>query len=165
MVDENYKNSMSEVLDVLSHSKRDIIIKIPDNVLNYLLENASKTYESKLDHTKNIKDMGLSKKAEDFLSIIYRNYLCDENKKLEYDHILKENEIIYEKELREKYNPDIIFKNNLNNNNNNNNDINSSKELYINGKTSSDENLALIEKKDNIITKILNKIKNILKLK
>ena len=64
MVDENYKNSMSEVLDVLSHSKRDIIIKFQIMFLNYLLDNASKTYESKLDHSKNIKDMGLSKKQK-----------------------------------------------------------------------------------------------------
>lgn len=99
MVDESYRNSMSEVLDVLNHSKKEILIKIPQNVLDFLVENSSKTYVSKLDHRKRIKDMGLSKNAEDFLSIIYRNYLCSEDKKIEYDQILKTNEKKYEKEL------------------------------------------------------------------
>lgn len=161
MIDESYRRSMSEVLSVLSHSKREVIIKIPDNVFNYLLENSSKSYNPQLDHTKNIKEMGLSKKAEDFLSIIYRNYLCSEDKKREYDYILMENEKKYEEELREKYNPDNIFKNNTNKN-----DVMSiaADATIVNNEIKS-ENTSLVVKKDNFFIKIINKLKNLFNYK
>lgn len=161
MVDESYRNSMSEVLDVLSHSKREVLVKIPQNVLDFLIENSSKTYESKLDHSKNIKDMGLSKKAENFISLIYRNYLCDNNKKQEYDYILRVNEEKYEKDLREKYNPNNIFKNNINNSNNINNNIT---ESFENVNQATKEVTSLVEVKENFFTKLVNKIKSLLKI-
>ena len=40
------------------------------------------------------------------------NYWCDAQSKAEYSDLLKQNENNYQEELREKYNPDNIFKKN-----------------------------------------------------
>ena len=42
--------------------------------------------------------------------MIYLNYLCDDEEKNNIKLILKNNEEKYQQELREKYNPDNIFK-------------------------------------------------------
>ena len=42
--------------------------------------------------------------------MIYRIYMCSEEEKIEYDKILFQNEEKYQKELKEKYNTDNLFK-------------------------------------------------------
>jgi hypothetical protein len=61
--------------------------------MEFLKENASKTYRPELDHTQNIKDMQLKVKTKAILAIIYRNFWCDSEQQKEFDNILKNNEI------------------------------------------------------------------------
>ena len=52
----------------------------------------------------------LKYKTKLLLAMIYRNYLCSKEEQLEYDKILCQNEENHQKYLREKYNPDNLFK-------------------------------------------------------
>ncbi|MBR3697416.1 MAG: hypothetical protein IKM97_04030 [Clostridia bacterium] len=111
MLSNEYREAIVEVLDILDHTRKEDVDKISPKFIEFLRANASKTYKPQLDHSKKISDMRLMHKTRVILAIIYRKYWCDDNQRNEFDRILMENEINYQKKLREKYNPDTVFKN------------------------------------------------------
>lgn len=143
MVSVEYSEAITEVLDILNHMKKVDTDKISKKFKKFLVQNQSTSYHPQLDHTKAIKDMELKEKTKDILAIIYSNYWCNEDEKLAFEKLLQENEKKYQKELREKYNPNNIFK---------------EKEIKTNNYN---KEILTIEKKDTIITKIIKFIKGI----
>lgn len=115
MINQEYSLAISETLDILNHTKKADVEKISERFLKFLKENASKTYVSTIDFNKPLKEMNLNPKTIGILSIINKKFWCNDEQKKEFDRILKQNELIYQNELREKYNPDNIFKNRNNN--------------------------------------------------
>ena len=115
MVNQEYSIAISQTLEILSHTKKEDVDKIPIKFLNFLKENASKTYISSLDFSKPLEEMSLSSKTIGILSIINRKYWCNEEEKKDFDEKLNENEILYQHELYTKYNPNDIFTNKKNN--------------------------------------------------
>ena len=111
MLSVEYSEAIVEVLDILKHSDETIYSKIPKKLIEFWERNKSNTYKPILDHTKLLKDMNLKEKTKDILAMLYLNYMCDEKEKSEIKAILANNEKKYQKELREKYNPDNVFKN------------------------------------------------------
>ena len=98
-------------------------------------------------------EQNISKDTRVLLSLMYRNYWCDEATKIELLHqdLLEKQK--YEEELREKYNVDNIFKNR-------------NKEIDIEETIVKEEIHALTEYKEkNFIQKIFDKIKSIFKRK
>lgn len=110
MVSVEYAEAAVEVLDILKHTRKSDVEKIPEKFIKFLEENSSKTYNPNLDHTKSIKEMGLKQKTQDILGVIYLKYWADEQGKEKFRKKIKENEIKYQEELREKYNSDNLFK-------------------------------------------------------
>ena len=111
MVSDEYSEAITETLDILKHTRKEDVDKISSKFMDFLNANASKTYKPELDHTKKIKDMQLKRKTKAILAIIYKKFWCNSEKQEQFNRVLKENEIKRENELREKYNPDDIFKN------------------------------------------------------
>ncbi len=111
MVSIEYSEAFAETLDILNHTRKEDVDKISPKFMEYLKANASKTYKPQLDHTKKIKDMQLRRKTKAILAIIYKMFWCDSERKEQFNKVLIENEIKREKELKEKYNIDNIFKN------------------------------------------------------
>lgn len=147
MVSVEYSEAITETLDILKHTRKEDVNKIPSKFMDYLKENASKTYKPELDHTKKIKDMQLKRKTKAILAIIYKKFWCDSEKKKEFDNTLKNNEIEYQKELREKYNPDTLFKN------------------KVSQVETVDNSVAMVEYKESIFKRFINKIKSIFRIK
>ncbi len=111
MLSAEYSKSISEVLDILKHTNKDDVDKISPQFMKFLIENANEEYIPKLDHTKRIKDMGLNEKTIGILSIINTKFWCTPTQRELFNDKLKQNEKIYQENLRKKYNPDDLFKN------------------------------------------------------
>lgn len=111
MVSVEYSEAIVEILDILNNSDETIYNKIPKKLIEFWQQNKSETYKPNLDHSKKLTEMNLKEKTKAIIAMIYLNYLCDEDEKKETILILKNNENAYQKEIREKYNPDNIFKN------------------------------------------------------
>lgn len=111
MVSVAYSEAAVEVLDILKHTRKEDVNKIPKKFIEFLENNKSKTYITNLDHTKTIKEMELKPKTQALLGLIYLKYWANEEEKLEFRKKARENEVNYQKELNEKYNPDNLFKN------------------------------------------------------
>lgn len=147
MVSVAYSEAAVEVLDILEHTKKEDVNKIPKKFIEFLENNKSKTYISNLDHTKTIKEMNLKPKTQALLGLIYLKYWANEEEKIEFRKKAQANESNYQKELNEKYNPNNLFKNK--------NAVNIEKNETI-------QQTSLIEiKKETIIQKIISKIKEI----
>lgn len=147
MVSIEYSEAITETLDILKHTRKEDVDKISSRFMDYLEANASKTYKPELDHTKKIKDMQLNRKTKAILAIIYKKFWCNSEKQEQFNRVLKENEIKREKELREKYNPDNLFKD---------------KKPKI---ETIDNSMAIVEYKESFFTKLIKKIKNIFYIK
>ena len=115
MISNEYSEAIAETLDILRHTRKGDIDKISHKFMQFLEENCSKTYKPELDHSKKIKDMKLKRKTKVLLAIIYKKFWCDSNQEKEFNRILKENETKHEKEKKEKFNPEDIFKKKRNN--------------------------------------------------
>lgn len=111
MVSVAYSEAAVEVLDILKHTRKEDVNKIPKKFIEFLENNKSKTYIANLDHTKAIKEMELKPKTQALLGLIYLKYWANEEEKLEFRKKARKNEVNYQKELNEKYNPDNLFKN------------------------------------------------------
>ena len=110
MLSIEYSEAIVEVLEILQYSDDNIIEKIPKKLIEFWQRNKSTTYKPNLDHSKSINEMDLKKKTKSIISMIYLNYLCNDEEKNNIKLILKDNEEKYQQELGEKYNPDNIFK-------------------------------------------------------
>ena len=96
--------------------------------------------------------MKLKDKTKSLITMIYLNYFCDETQKKNTQLILKNNEEKYQKALREKYNPDNIFDH-------------KQKERFVEEKEVITDEMAMVEYKESIFRKIINKILKIFQKK
>lgn len=113
MVNKKYSMAMAETLHYLKGINQMDINKIPNKFIEFLKNNADKDYECNFDYTKPLKELELMDETRGLISMICLNYICEnEEQKKAYINHLKENEKHYQEELRKKYNPDDIFKNN-----------------------------------------------------
>lgn len=145
MVDVKNANAISEVLHYLKGINQTDIDKLPNKLMNFLEENASKDYICDFDYTKPLSELDLLDETKGLLGLICLNYWCEtEEEKAEFTRKLNENENQYQKELREKYNPDDIFK----------------KDTLAEVQASDTADLPSNIQKENIFTKIKNWFKN-----
>lgn len=110
MLSEKYSEAAVDVLDILDHMIDEDVQKVPKKFISILEECASKEYVANLDYSKRLVEMNLSGEAQGILGVMYRHYWCPIEKKEEFENKITENEIEFQKALREKYNPDEILK-------------------------------------------------------
>ena len=130
-----------ELLDEYSKNK------IPQKLRKFFKMEKDKEYIKNINPNIPIKEQNLKKETLALIAMLNLQYWCeDENEKQRLKAIYAENEIKYQDELREKYNPDNLFKN---------------KQKEVKEKI---EEIAIIEyKEDSLFTKIKEFILNILK--
>ena len=153
MVDVKYANAMSEVLVYLKGIRQEDIDKIPKKLIALFEEKSSKDYKCSFDYNKPLNELDLLDETRGLLSMICLNYWCTtEEEKNRYLRKLNDNEIKYQEELRQKYNPDDLFL--KRNTNNVGQDI-----------ESKSENVDLIEvKKQSFVKRLIDSIKKFFKL-
>ena len=107
---ENYKKALKQVYMTLKSLGKDIIDKIPIDMLNFIEENMDKDYFFVLDENIELEEQELMDETLGIISLIWRDYLCsdEERKKLQAEDSERQKQ--FENEQRKKYNPDNIFK-------------------------------------------------------
>ncbi len=136
VVSDDYRIAATEILDIIEHLSLNATNKIPLQLLEFFKEVSMKDYKPKFDYSQGLEKISFTPKTKALLAMIYRNYLCSEEERKEFDKKLFENEEKYQQELREKYNPDNIFKNEEVSN------------IEENSKEENNQNTALIEYKE-----------------
>lgn len=136
----------AEVDMILNLMDEKYVREIPEKLRTLFKSKKAKEYSKNIVDDKPLKEQNLNKETLSILAVLNYNYWCkDEKRKKELWDIYSENDRKYQQELREKYNPDDIFKKN-----------NSPK--YVENISKED---TIIEYKESIVKKIINKIKSI----
>lgn len=135
----------AEVDAILELLEDEYVNKIPAQVREFFKKEKNKEYRPNINVKIGLDTLDLKDETISILTLLQINYLCDsEEEKQEILNELYENDRLKEKELREKYNPDNIFKEK--------------------NKTQEKEVVAMVEYKEpNFIRKILDKIKRFFK--
>lgn len=137
---EIYREAFTEVNEILKYLSKDLINKIPKEFINNIKENISPSYEFKYDNTKGLNEQNLKQETRAILSVIYRDYICDEHIRKEI--IQKDRKEWLELEKNKEFGNIEVFK----------------KKSIESSKTKEDKSLQLI-KKQNIIIKIIEKMR------
>lgn len=109
-MNNEYAEALTEVDMILKIMPNEIINKIPKKIHKFISDNKSNTFESKAIDSIYINESKLKDETKDFLSLIYRSYICDEETKQELEEQERIEILEYNKKLNEKYNSDNLFK-------------------------------------------------------
>ena len=110
MITKEYAEAYAEIDEILGYLPEEYANRIPFELRGFLKNAKDKEYVSKIDPYKTLDNQDMKPKTKTILTIIYREFWCDEKERAELDTRLIENDKKHEAELREKYNPDNIFK-------------------------------------------------------
>ena len=140
------KQAYSEVCAVLENMPNEYISKIPKKIIKLFETERLTNYEPNINKFNPLDKNKLSKKAMVIIAMLNYQYWCP-NKKVKddlYKTYLSNNDK-YQREIEKKYSVDNLFKNK-----------NNITQVYNEG-----ENVAMVEYKESVFKRIINKIKNI----
>lgn len=136
---DTYAQAYVEILEIIRNMDQDYKDKIPKKLLDFFEKNKDSSYKYNIDEINENQNVAFSQKTIDLLAMLELKYLATETEKELLKQALDENDKKYQTELREKYNPDKLFKNKA-----------TKVEIIIENST------AMIEHKESIFTKIKN---------
>ncbi len=147
MVDvKNYPKAYVEVIEILKLLETDEYNKIDKTFINMLNKRKDTSYIFELDTSIDIEQQTILKETRAILAYIFMNYLGTEDEKIAVNNKFQ-NDIQKSEQLkREQYSTDIF----------------SDKQVKKDKNIKSD---IIVYHKENFIQKIINKIKNIFKIK
>ena len=145
-MEDSLSKAYAEVLLILSYMEQKYIDMIPKKLLELFNEEKDKNYQPNINPNISLAEQNLQRKTLALLAMLNLNYWCkDENEKKELLKMYSENDKKIEAEMRERYNPDNLFK---------------KKEKVEQNNDIKQEKTELIEyKQKNIFRKILDRIK------
>lgn len=140
----------AKVDKILSFMEIRYVEKVPKKMREMFKSEKLQGYEPNIDKNIPLEEQKLERKTLAILAMLNLNYWCEnEEEKQELIRAYSNNDKKRNEELREKYNPDNIFKNK-----------NKEKEV----EQIAEKITAIVEyKKENLIQKLLNKIKRLFK--
>lgn len=144
---DTYRITLCDIDLILKELDEETKNKIPAKMRSFIHENKSQNYISNIDTKIPLENQKLRKETKAFLAMLYLNYWCvTQEEKEEFKAQLNQNEIDYQKELQEKYSVENLFKK-------------PKEEVVENTEINEDvEETAMVEYKESIFRKILNKI-------
>lgn len=105
-----YSEAAVEVLDILNHTNKEDVARIPQSFIKFLTNISSKSYKVKFNYEQPINGLNLKKQTKELLGFIYITWWCDKKEREKYKKLIHESNIKNE-EIKEKYNVNDIFKN------------------------------------------------------
>lgn len=149
MVSVEYANAYSEVLGILKFISKEDYDKIPESKIELFKVNSNKEYNFVYNPEKTLEEQNVSKRAKAIIGLLFRDYWATEVQREKIINKQKNDRLILEEEKKLLYDVENIFKKR-----------NTSNEEQV-----KEEVTEMIVYKENFITKILNKIKNLFKMK
>lgn len=134
-----YKNAYTEVYEILEQLDEEEYSKIPSEVIKAIEENRNNEYEFDLDEDIELKEQELLPETKAILFNLFRDYLSTPEQKEKILKMQAEERLRNEQKKQEQYNSDVF--------------ANKKKQ------TIKEEHTELIEYKENIFKRILNKIR------
>lgn len=144
-MDEKTRKIYSEVYEILVLLGDRFINKLPNKLFDLIEKEKSSLYNPKYNLDIPLENQNVKEETIAIIALLKLKYWCEsEEEKKELEYIFQKNEEIYQKNLREIYSYDKLFR----------------KKNFAN--ENKIENTSVIKYKENVIKTIFNKIKKIL---
>lgn len=135
----------AEINEILKLIEKEYVQRIPDKVRKFFEDERDTEHKTTIDPNKSLLLQDLNRETFTLLAILNLNYWCDsEDEKKEFIQELEKNELAKREEIKIKYDPENLFKD--------------KKEININI-----EETSLVQYKEGLIKKIINKLKKLFK--
>ena len=146
-MNEETKEIYSEVYSVLNMLGEKYISKIPKSLFNFIKQEKNNDYNPVYSKNVLLSKQKIKRKSLSLIAIMHLNYWCDtEEEKKELKEIFKKNQEKHDAYIKEKYSVDKLFE---------------KPKTETKKEIPSTNEVAMVEYKENVFKKILNKIKNI----
>lgn len=139
-----------EIYEILKIFPSELVNKVPKDKIDFFYKNMDNNYEYNI-LKETFDGQTMLEETAAILTILFRDYWSNKEQKEKLINFTKNAQSIVEKVDREKYNPDNIFKKR-------------NREDEIKENTIQNE-VALVEYKESVFKKFINKIKSIFKIK
>ena len=134
----------SEVYSILNLLGESYIKKLPVSLFNMIKEEKRQDYNPKYDAEINLEQQSIKRETLSMIALFHLNYWCNsDEEKNELRTLFKTNEKKHQAEIREKYNPDNLFK----------------KHSLQQEESTITNEVAMVEYKEPLFKRIINKIK------
>lgn len=147
MINIEYANAYSEVLEILKYIPEEDYHKIPKDKIALFEHNANKEYYFNYNPEKTLNEQNVSKIAKGIIAILFRDYWATPMQRDKIISKQQKDRMQLERIKSENYCTDDIFRNKKQNN--------------IKEETSV-ENTSMIQYKEPLLKRILNKIRHML---
>ena len=140
-------SEIDEFLGLLSIEQRN---EVPQKLRDLFTQEKDSNYRKGIDPTIPIKEQNLKEETLALIALLNLQYWCkDESEKQRLKNVYSKNEELYQEMLREKYNPDNIFK----------------KKDTISEDKEETQCLQIVEYKEPLFKRIVNRILQIFRIK
>lgn len=146
----NLPNAYKEVYIILGYMDNKNLERVPKNFINMLKSNMNNDYKFEYNMDIKLENQLLLKETKVILGYMFLHFWADEKQKETINTKFKQDIINAEEEKKKKYATENIFQNKQEKNNNQQNTNRMKVDTQI-----------VEYKKENIFSKIINKIKNI----
>ena len=75
-----YRQALFEIYKILENTDEEIINKIPEKFIKFVKENMDTNYKFELKKGKELVKQNLKDETKQIIALIYKKYLCDEEK-------------------------------------------------------------------------------------
>ncbi len=141
MIDTEFYDACYEVLVILKHVKKEDLLKIPKEEIQMLKDNANFSHKFEYNPMKDIKEQKVLKMTKGIIAEYFFKYCASEKQKEKIKCKMENDMRLIEKEKEQKYNSNVIFKNEV-----------KSKEI------AEERNIQIIEYKEKWYMKLFKKI-------
>lgn len=149
-MEDNYAKAYKEIVEILKYVPEESVNKIPKEMRDIFEVEQLKTYDFKIDTEKSFEEQELLEETKAILANIFRDYWATDYQKQRIIEKEMQDREEWERQKREKYNLDNIFKNRQQNIN-----------LQENLNKNYNSNLPVEVKKQNIFQRLLSFIKKL----
>lgn len=139
-----------EIYEILKIFPSELVNKVPKDKIDFFYKNMDNSYEYNISK-ETFDGQTMLEETAAILTILFRDYWASAEQKEKLINFTENAQSIVEKENRERYNPDNLFKNR--------NQENEIEENIIQNE------VALVEYKESIFKRFINIIKSIFKIK
>ena len=111
-IEPRVANEMLKIIDLLSPEKQS---EIPDDFKDIFKKYKDDSVSINVNSINDVNNDKLDPQTKNYLAFMFLKYLADDDEREELKQVLKENEEYIQKIAKEKYNPDDVFKDNVEN--------------------------------------------------
>lgn len=110
MTNDKYAKAYTEVLEILKYLPKNEYDKIAKEKIKFFENNKDNSYKFSINPHMPLDKQNISIEANSIIIVLFRDYFATEKQKEKLNTILKQNEDKYQEKIRNKYNPNDIFK-------------------------------------------------------